>query len=1002
MKNPCAPAPRLRLPAAFPTLALTCFVLAGILVAGPAAAQPCDRSGCGFATCATPAAPAPSNLWGELQPADASFSQCSAVGPAFCRDSTSFNEFMSAYSAFPWFMSLDSENGFVFAALAYGLQIWDARTTPATPNPLGQLSFSTFPVWVNNPEVKWPLQSVDAPAGIDNVAALAAEAGVGIAVVNLIDKTMPKLAYQSYKKDGEQVYTAALGGREYAFLAASGGDPNGGLFIYDMTTAMSFDHCAEAVPATGEIVHCPGVYQGRLGTRIAALYVSGVDHFVVLSSGSARGFEIWDVANPATPHLQLTGLNSSSVYGVAMWKQGSKYYLGLRNDTDGQIYDVSCIASSCAGGLGSPIASRQLDSGSPNFYVTYSQSGTTPFLYFGSDDKCAGGTQREWLFDVSDPAHPRDVTPLNYWGWYYRGNTTGFNNVMPRTGKFVGGSTYFYRAALSLLDIHKWNQNGSPTPSIFVGGPTSGMPGESLTFTADAAVCIPSTTGWSWTTSGGTISGSANTDTIQVSWPTTGQKNVTATNSQCAGATGLRSINISSGSGGADLFANFKFSPGAPQPGQLVSFDASASTGNPTAYGWTFGDGNLGSGKNVGHSYATADNYIVNLTVSAPGTGPSCTSGICTSKTTRVVVVGGRPAPDANFTTSASCVNMFGFDTCQAQVGHSVTLTATSALAVSYNWNFGDGSTGSGHTVSHTWAKAGSFNVQLVVSNGHDTALQTKQFQITTGPPPCVPGGNHLCLSNNRFQVDVAWRTPQGTSGAGVPVQLTTDTGYFWFFTDTNVEMVVKVLDACSAFHRFWVFAGGLTNVQVDMTVTDTATGASKVYHNHQNTPFQPIQDTGFFNCTGGAAATADFASFLASGAGDAEAAASAATAAADATTSAGALPPTTLSLDNGRYQVQAHWTTSQGQSGDGTAVKLTSDTGYFWFFSPNNVEMVIKVLNACAINQRFWVFAGGLTNVKVDITVTDTHTLTVKHYMNPQVTPFKPIQDTGAFATCP
>lgn len=104
----------------------------------------------------------------------------------------------------------------------------------------------------------------------------------------------------------------------------------------------------------------------------------------------------------------------------------------------------------------------------------------------------------------------------------------------------------------------------------------------------------------------------------------------------------------------------------------------------------------------------------------------------------------------------------------------------------------------------------------------------------------------------------------------------------------------------------------------------------------------------------------------------------------------------------DGRFQVQVDWATIQGTSGSGMAVPLTSDTGYFWFFSENNVEMVIKVLNACSFANRFWVFAGGLTNVEVDITVTDSETGQVKTYHNPQETPFQPIQDTDAFATCP
>ena len=63
---------------------------------------------------------------------------------------------------------------------------------------------------------------------------------------------------------------------------------------------------------------------------------------------------------------------------------------------------------------------------------------------------------------------------------------------------------------------------------------------------------------------------------------------------------------------------------------------------------------------------------------------------------------------------------------------------------------------------------------------------------------------------------------------------------------------------------------------------------------------------------------------------------------------------------------------------------------------------MIIKVLNACGLNSKFWVFAGGLTNVQVDLTVTDTQTGAVKTYQNPQSTAFLPIQDTSAFATCP
>ena len=92
---------------------------------------------------------------------------------------------------------------------------------------------------------------------------------------------------------------------------------------------------------------------------------------------------------------------------------------------------------------------------------------------------------------------------------------------------------------------------------------------------------------------------------------------------------------------------------------------------------------------------------------------------------------------------------------------------------------------------------------------------------------------------------------------------------------------------------------------------------------------------------------------------------------------------------------------TEAGAVGDGIPVALTSDTGYLWFFQSSNVEIVVKVLNGCGINNRYWVFAGGLTDVNVDLIVTDYATGLVRAYTNPQKTPFQPIQDTSAFASC-
>ena len=110
----------------------------------------------------------------------------------------------------------------------------------------------------------------------------------------------------------------------------------------------------------------------------------------------------------------------------------------------------------------------------------------------------------------------------------------------------------------------------------------------------------------------------------------------------------------------------------------------------------------------------------------------------------------------------------------------------------------------------------------------------------------------------------------------------------------------------------------------------------------------------------------------------------------------------TTLCLNNARFSVRTQWTTPDGDSGFGHAVALTGDTGDFWFFNSGSPEVVVKALNGCSINSRYWAFAAGLTNVNVVMTVTDTQTGLVRTYTNPQGTPFRPVQDTGAFSVCP
>lgn len=105
---------------------------------------------------------------------------------------------------------------------------------------------------------------------------------------------------------------------------------------------------------------------------------------------------------------------------------------------------------------------------------------------------------------------------------------------------------------------------------------------------------------------------------------------------------------------------------------------------------------------------------------------------------------------------------------------------------------------------------------------------------------------------------------------------------------------------------------------------------------------------------------------------------------------------------NTGRFQATAFFSTDGVEYEQAKRVGMTRDTTYFWFFGEENVELVVKALDGCSVNDNYWIFASGLTNVEVVLTITDTQTGAAWQAVNPLDQPFQPIQDTSAFGTCP
>lgn len=140
-----------------------------------------------------------------------------------------------------------------------------------------------------------------------------------------------------------------------------------------------------------------------------------------------------------------------------------------------------------------------------------------------------------------------------------------------------------------------------------------------------------------------------------------------------------------------------------------------------------------------------------------------------------------------------------------------------------------------------------------------NTAFKVGRFTLGGTPGPCVPGDSVLCIDDapgdRRFKIEVDYSTTQGggLSGAGHAIPLTSlgvnRGGLFWFFTQDNPELLVKVLNGCAENGKRWVFLSAGTNVGLIITVADTVTGEVHTYYNLDRTAFVPVQDTGALAC---------------------------------------------------------------------------------------------------------------------------------------------------------
>lgn len=181
------------------------------------------------------------------------------------------------------------------------------------------------------------------------------------------------------------------------------------------------------------------------------------------------------------------------------------------------------------------------------------------------------------------------------------------------------------------------------------------------------------------------------------------------------------------------------------EAGATVSFDASGSAdpdGTIASWLWDFGDGSTGTGSAVTHSYPTPGTYAVTVVVTDDDGATSVDATVVVVKAPEVP---GNAPPVAEAGPSRT-----------ADAGSAVSFDASGSsdpdgTIASYVWDFGDGSTGTGATPSHSYAEPGAYAVTVVVTDDDGAVAQDVTMVTVVAveePSGCTtaPGSAHAIL----------------------------------------------------------------------------------------------------------------------------------------------------------------------------------------------------------------------------------------------------------------
>jgi len=216
---------------------------------------------------------------------------------------------------------------------------------------------------------------------------------------------------------------------------------------------------------------------------------------------------------------------------------------------------------------------------------------------------------------------------------------------------------------------------------------------------------------------------------------------------------------------------------------------ASDVAADPLAYAWDFGDGTTGTGANVNHTYADDGSYTVTLTVTDGDGGTATSTGTAViANVAPTVVINGPTTSDE---------------------GDSLSFTATGSdasaadlLDLTYSWDWGDSSSSTGASPTHTYVDDGVWTITVTVDD-QDGGVTTGSFTVTTANlDPSITSSAPLTADQGALYTYSVAVTDPGTSDvfsyaldALAPAGMTVSSSGLLEWTPTYAEALAGTAD---------------------------------------------------------------------------------------------------------------------------------------------------------------------------------------------------------------